>query len=185
MLQKQGPQLILCRHKQICYYVKANSKKKKEWLWNPHIGFKSLSSSFLFCSILFCSYRQALSLYPGPNNKKTVLVSSTFFPLPLALHLLWMGPLDHHLRWPAVQTIWLSPPLPSAILAFEMFPEYIMALQFFACSHSRKSLISLMEAWDAFPPRGYLHSDGLIPQTGFFSFVPSSTIKHEDEEAYR
>lgn len=56
--------------------------------------------------------------------------------------------------------------------------------KFFACSRARKGLISLMEAWEAFPPSGYLHSDGLISQMGLFSSVFSSSARNGDIGIY-
>ena len=56
--------------------------------------------------------------------------------------------------------------------------------RFFSRSRARKGLITLMEAWEAFPPSSYLRSDGLTSHTGLSSSVFSPTARNADRGIY-
>lgn len=124
-------------------------------------------------SVLFCSYRQILKSPWAKNIRKTKDGLRSVLPA-LLTHGQALRPSPrggHHL-----------PPLspntsPHSCLGFRVFTILCLLLR----SHGFDKPYGSMRCS---PPRAYLHSDGLISQTGSFAFVSSSSVKYREVGAY-
>lgn len=168
MLQKQGPLLILCRHEQICYYVKANISKKKG---NDYeiLSLDSKVSVLPFCFVLFCFVaidKYSVSI-PGQIIRKTGIVSGGFSPLLPALHLARMALWTTTSGGPQLHK--LTPNIPPHYCpTFNMHPEYLTSSQFSDCSHARKAREALWKhELPSLPGVIYIAMDSFYKESSF------------------